>query len=37
MEGDVSEREDEYHDTYIGDLEAQVEQDVAQGVCGEAP
>jgi len=27
MEGDVSEREDEYHDIYIGDVEAQVEQD----------
>ena len=27
MEGDVSEREDEYHDIYIGDVEAQVEED----------
>jgi hypothetical protein len=27
MDDDALERENEYHDTYIGDVEAQVEQD----------
>jgi hypothetical protein len=27
MDDDASERENKYHDTYIGDVEAQVEQD----------